>query len=466
MIQFILNDELISTACAPEETLLDFIRYHKNLKGTKIGCREGDCGACTVMTGVNNEGKMEYQTVTSCLMPLANARNKHIVTIEGVASEDQDLNLVQSCVADQNGSQCGFCTPGFIMSLTCFAISDKVKSPENAVKSMDGNICRCTGYKSLERAAKQLANAIEIQSRESGEGPEQIEIIPEYFASIPARLDQLSHQGSLDPNERAHSIVAGGTDLYVHHRYKLLQDGAEFMQQSSSSSQIIEKEGYIQMDGSTTVTQFLNSPVIRPLFPDLDKHIKLVSSTPIRNMATLAGNFVNASPIGDMTIFFLALEAEILLENAGHDWLPLKDLYLGYKTLKKEKNEALIAIRFKKPDTSSFFNFEKVSKRTHLDIASVTTACTLSFENERISKAVLSMGGVAPIPMILPKTASFLIDFSLPLKDEEFNGLSQVLQAEIKPISDIRGSEKYKRLLAAQLFKAHLIEIKQHYAQH
>ena len=191
MIQFILNDELISTECAPEETLLDFVRYHKHLKGTKIGCREGDCGACTVMSGVLRSGKMEYETVTSCLMPMGNVVNKHIVTIEGISSKGTKLNLVQHCVADQNGSQCGFCTPGFIMSLTCFAISGEEKSQQNAVKSMDGNICRCTGYKSLERAAEQLANALEMQNIEATQGSDQLQIVPPYFTSIPERLKQL-----------------------------------------------------------------------------------------------------------------------------------------------------------------------------------------------------------------------------------------------------------------------------------
>lgn len=466
MIQFILNDELISTDCAPEETLLDFIRYHRHLKGTKIGCREGDCGACTVMTGVLRSGKVQYDTVTSCLMPMGNVRNKHIVTIEGINTKDHELTPVQTCVAEQNGSQCGFCTPGFIMSLTCFAISDEEKSSKNAIKSMDGNICRCTGYKSLERAADQLANYININNRNSPNGSYPQEIAPQYFSSIADRLEQLVRDQINVPPERNLVPVAGGTDLYVHHRHHLLKTKAGFPMQSGILNEIAEKEDYIVMDGSTTVTQFSKSTVIRSLFPDLDKHIKLVSSTPIRNMATLAGNFINASPIGDMTIFFLALEAEILLENAGNDWIPLKELYLGYKTLKKEKNEALLSIRFKKPLINSKFNFEKVSKRMHLDIATVTTACVLTYENEKISNAVISMGGVGPIPMCLTKTASFLIGYSLPLKEEEYNGLSQVLQSEIKPISDIRGSEKYKRLLAAQLLKAHLIEIQKKYAQH
>lgn len=466
MIDFILNDELISTACAPEETVLDFVRYMHHLKGTKIGCREGDCGACTVMVGTDQSGKMEYTTVTSCLMPLGNVHLKHLVTIEGIDPKGSQLSLVQECVADQNGSQCGFCTPGFIMSLTCFAISEGEKSIQNAVKSMDGNICRCTGYKSLERAAGQLTSSLDVNNKVTIEHSIQLNIIPLYFNSISERLKKISNDNTEKKPDNNLTLVAGGTDLYVHHRNTMIRTKANFQQPSRSGPSIFEEDGMIMLDGFTTVTQFLNSSLIRPLFPEMDKHIKLVSSTPIRNMATLAGNFVNASPIGDMTIYFLAIDAEILLEHAGNNWMPLRELYKGYKTLKKGKNEVLLAIRFKKPGPNTLFNFEKVSKRMHLDIASVTTACSLTIENGKITQALISMGGVSPIPMIVQVTSSYLVDLNLPLQEDELSELIRILQTEIAPISDIRGSKEYKRLLASQLLRAHLIEIQKKYAQH
>ena len=466
MINFILNDELISAECAPEETVLDFIRYQKHLKGTKIGCREGDCGACTVMVGTKKSGKMEYSTATSCLMPMGNVTNKHIVTIEGISQKSQELSLVQSCMADNNGSQCGFCTPGFIMSLTCFAISKEEKSLLNAVKSMDGNICRCTGYKSIERAANQLSASLSMNYNSKKDAIYSLNVVPSYFSSIFQRLEELSQKAITDHVDINLPTIGGGTDLYVHERHELLETKANFKGLDNSTFEIMQENDFILLDGGTTVSQFLNNSIIRSIFPDLDKHIKLVSSTPIRNMATLAGNFINASPIGDMTIFFIALQAEILLENAGENWMPLSELYLGYKSLRKDKNELLLSIRFRKPSAFSFFNFEKVSKRTHLDIASVTSACILTFENNKIVQAVLSMGGVGPIPMFLRNTSSFINGFVLPLGDEQYKVLNDVLQDEIKPISDIRGSEKYKRLLAFQLIKAHFIEIQKKYAQH
>src|SRR5687767_9269994 len=169
MIELVLNNQDISTDLPPGSTLLDFVRYHKNLKGTKIGCREGDCGACTVLIGELNDETVSYRTMTSCLMPLANAAGKHIVSIEGINPADGSLTPVQQAMVDESGTQCGFCTVGFVVSLTGFCL-DSVSSPhvskgsnatyDAAISAMDGNICRCTGYKSIERAACRVTGLL------------------------------------------------------------------------------------------------------------------------------------------------------------------------------------------------------------------------------------------------------------------------------------------------------------------
>src|SRR5688572_10612637 len=177
--------------------LLDLIRYHENLTGTKIGCREGDCGACTILVGGIVNGELQYESMTSCLMPLGNAEGKHVVTIEGINFPDQ-LNPVQQAMADCGATQCGFCTPGFVMSLAGFCLSDKKTSYENAVAAVDGNICRCTGYKSIERAAGQVAAMMEERNAlRQTQGDNAIifvakkKILPEYFATIKTRLSKL-----------------------------------------------------------------------------------------------------------------------------------------------------------------------------------------------------------------------------------------------------------------------------------
>src|SRR6476661_2344756 len=214
MIDFILNDRTLSTDLAPGSTVLDFVRYDQNLKGTKIGCREGDCGACTVLVGELIENEVRYRSMTSCLMPLANAAGKHIVTVEGINPADGSLSPVQQAMVDESGTQCGFCTVGFVMSLTGFCIDETPKTREMAVSAVDGNICRCTGYKSIERAAEKICG---ILSERGGVATGRRSPVPEYFAEIPARLSGLLAAIPADETRRAGSIrfVGGGTDLYV-----------------------------------------------------------------------------------------------------------------------------------------------------------------------------------------------------------------------------------------------------------
>ena len=189
MLRFILNEQSIETDLPTGSTVLDFIRYQKRLMGTKIGCREGDCGACTVLVGSLIDGELHYQSMTSCLMPLGNAEGKHIVTVEGINMKS--LSPVQEAMVECNGTQCGFCTPGFVMSLTGFVLEPS-SNTRGAVAAIDGNICRCTGYKSIERAA---ANITEQVSDKPATGHLEWLVargfIPSYFTGIADRLKEL-----------------------------------------------------------------------------------------------------------------------------------------------------------------------------------------------------------------------------------------------------------------------------------
>jgi xanthine dehydrogenase small subunit len=496
LIELILNNEDVATDLPHGMTVLDFVRYRKNLKGTKIGCREGDCGACTIMVGELVENDVRYRTMTSCLMPLANAKGKHIVTIEGINPEDGSLTPVQQAMVDESGTQCGFCTVGFVMSLTGFCVSNRsVSSPhvskgsspepdsyEMAISSIDGNICRCTGYKSIERAAGKICEATSSN------------VVPQYFDSIPERLREMA---LLSPYSAASStsIVAGGTDVYVQRPDGMAEAAATHLLYDNELRGVRDNYDFIEIGASATVTDLLESPVMKQIFPDLYKHLKLVSSTPIRNMATLAGNFINASPIGDMTVWFLALEADVVF-NDGRD-MPLRKLYIDYKKLAKTDQEFITSIRFRKPTADFYFNFEKVCKRTYLDIATVNTAISLRVEStpgagwvppvlqgepqssppyeggvdaalggrggslskvdHKIISAHVSAGGVAPIPLYLKETSAFLAGKMA--TQETIDEANEIMQTEISPISDVRGTEAYKRLLLRQLFRAHFAEL-------
>jgi xanthine dehydrogenase small subunit len=490
LIDLVLNSESVSTALSSGTTVLDFVRYHEDLKGTKIGCREGDCGACTVLVGELVGDDVKYRTMTSCLMPLANAAGKHIVTIEGINPADGSLTPVQQAMVDENGTQCGFCTVGFVMSLTGFCIDDTPKTPEMAVSAVDGNICRCTGYKSIERAAHRLCERLSEPPASAGRHTHKdpAPCTPEYFADIPARLKELStiERDSPTALRTAPTLVAGGTDLYVQRPEEMAETESRPLLYDEQLRGIRDLGDTIEIGGSATVTDLMVSPVMQAAFPNLYRHLKLVSSTPIRNMATVAGNFINASPIGDMTIWFLALDAEIELSDppvsagAQSRSMKLRDMYLGYKQLSKEPDEIITKIRFKKPAEGFRFNFEKVSKRTYLDIATVNTAISLhvggrSVSDSHVSEspgevpddssstgaviidAHVSAGGVGPIPMYLKQTSQFLRGKRV--NDDTLGGVNEIMQSEISPITDVRGTADYKRLLLRQLFRAHFAEV-------
>ena len=455
MIRFILNNQAIKTSFTPGSTVLDFVRYHKRLMGTKIGCREGDCGACTVLAGSLENKKLVYRSMTCCLMPLANAQGKHIVTVEGI--NGKELSVVQQALVDTNGTQCGFCTPGFVMSLTGFVLNQNESGIDDAIRSIDGNICRCTGYKSIERAAKMLSDVlVDKPKTNTMEWLVKNDFIPAYFTGIKERLLKLNTEfESHSPATNGSLILGGGTDLVVQQHGHVKKAAVRNFFDNRDLKEINLENDKCVIGGSVTVTAFSESPIIQNIFPDLKKYIKLISSTPIRNMATLAGNLVNASPIGDMTIFFLALNAEIVLNNGSSDrTIYLKDFYKGYKQLAKNNDEFIKKIIFTNPPADSIFNFEKVCKRTWLDIASVNSACWVQTAKDGTIKDIhLSAGGIAPFPKYLSGTVAFLKGKII--NTTVLNDAIKIMNEEIAPITDARGTKEYKRLLLRQLFLAH-----------
>jgi xanthine dehydrogenase small subunit len=457
LIQFILNEKEVSTNVPPGTLLLDFIRYHKNLTGTKIGCREGDCGACTVLVGEIKDGQLVYRSATSCLMPIGNAKGKHIVTVEGVNIEG--LNFIQQCFAEEGATQCGFCTPGFIVSLAGFCLNDQQPSKDAAIAAVDGNICRCTGYKSIERAAEKVADKIkERNNTDAIDFAVEHKILPSYFKTVKAILaDYLLPSNGIVINEgTAIQYLGGGTDLYVQQHDTMPHTDIDFLFDKSHLNGITQFGNKCFLGASVTVTDLLESPIFNKYFPNLGRYIKLISSTQIRNMATIAGNFVNASPIGDFTIFFQALDAQLILSDGTNTReVPLRKFYKGYKKLNKANDEHIEKIYFQLPAVSTKFNFEKVSKRTHLDIASVNSAISINIDGDIIIDAGIAAGGVSPVPAFLERSSAFLKGKRINIAVIE--KLIETVQTEISPISDTRGTVTYKRFLLSQLIRAHFI---------
>lgn len=460
MIRFLLNDNIISTQLPAGLQLLDLIRYHQNLKGTKIGCREGDCGACTVLVGTLVDGELRYQSMTSCLLPLANIHGKHVVTVEGLnlGSDEKrhELNLVQAAMASEGATQCGFCTPGFVVSLAGYCLGH-YDSYKKAIASIDGNICRCTGYKSIERAAASIQQTMfERENEDPVTFAVRKRIIPSYFATVKNTLASFVN-GQLPAADDRHSIpVAGGTDLYVQKPEAMVEDASWFIYDRTALREIRKNGSKMTLGAAVTVTDLCESKDFNDAIPAFANYSKLVSSTPIRNMATLAGNLANASPIGDLTIFFLALDAVVnLSDNQGgrQRQVALNKFYKGYKDLDRQPHEIIQSIEFEIPAAADFFHFEKVSKRTHLDIASVNTAICLRMHENMIVSASLSAGGVAPVPKYLQQASQYLRGKTL--SESLVPEIIALAEKEITPISDARGSKEYKTLLFRQLVRAH-----------
>jgi len=458
-ISFILNNKQVSTHVYPSTTLLNFIRKDKKLTGTKLVCREGDCGACTVLAGELVNDKVIYKTVTSCIYPIGKAAGKHIVTIEGL--NKQELTVPQHEFVKEGATQCGFCTPGFIISLTWYLITHKNYSVDEAINALGGNICRCTGYVSIIRAVEKTVNKLKDPIRTQGiqvENLIELNILPQYFSFIHARLKSLNTKTThLSKNNGDNILVGGGTDLYVQ-KYITVTSSEINLIDSKSLNYIEIKKKDIILGASVTFEQFKQSEILKKYLPRLENQMNLIASLPIRNSATIAGNIVNASPIADLTIILLALDATLVLTDGSNERIiKLEKFYKGYKLLDKLDNEFIKEVRFPVPSSNFNFNFEKVSKRMYLDIASVNTAISLDVENGIVASAKISAGGVAPIPLFLEKTSKYLHDKVLSI--ETLESALEIAQSEISPISDVRGSAEYKRLLFNHLIKAHFISL-------
>jgi xanthine dehydrogenase small subunit len=459
-IRFLLNDSLERVALPAGQVVLDFLRRDRRLTGTREGCREGDCGACLVLLGELQDARVRYRAVSSCLLPLGELEGRHLVTIEGLnppSPQAPGLSPVQRALVEQGAIQCGFCTPGFVLALTAFFLEAPRIEEAPALEALAGNLCRCTGYASIRRAVRELVGSYPAgNSAEEGPGRRRLErliawgLLPEHFRQAPARLASMRRgPGRAEVPERV--LVAGGTDLFVQRPEALLGASLEFLSGRGSLAGAREQGGRVVIGAATPMED------LRGVEP-FGEYLRLIASFPIRNRATVGGNIVNASPIGDLTIMLLALGATLSLRGpSGTRELALERFYRGYKELELEAGEALESVSFPALGGERRFSFEKVGRRKHLDIASVNSAACLRLEGGRVLEARLSAGGVAPVPLYLRRTSEALAG-----READTGTVKHAMrlaQEEVSPISDVRGSADYKRLLLRQLLIAHFLRL-------
>lgn len=461
-VRFLLNERPVETTVPGGWCLLDLVRRERELPGTKEGCKEGDCGACVVLLGELEDGCVAYRPVTSCLVPVGELSGRHVVTIEGL--DVGRASTVQRHIVDEGASQCGFCTPGIVVSLTGQLLQPEPDLGRGGVRrALSGHLCRCTGYRSLRDAARRafddLADAVGVRGMvEAGE-------LPEWFLDAPAILTRWAAEDAASPAPPSPEgpAVAGGTDLFVQRGEELPEASVRPLLADPGDRGVRLEDGpkgrEIVVGARTSFEALLGDPILGERIPRWADHLELMGSWQIRNRATIGGNLMNASPIGDGTILFLGLGADAVLRRGSEERrLPLERLYLGYKDLDVRPGELLAEIRIPDLEAGDRFDYEKVSKRRWLDIASVCSALRLRVTDDgAIAAARFAVGGVAPVPFFLERTSRGLVGRRLGpgTTEDVVADAVAAAQAEIAPIGDIRGSERSKRLWVRQLLIAH-----------
>jgi len=469
-IRFRLNETLHELEVREESLALDWIRNEAGLKGTKEGCREGDCGACLVLLGGRGPGgDVEWRSVTSCTLAMGELDGQHLITIEGLASAG--LTPVMEAMVDEGASQCGFCSPGFVLALTGYLISGARMDPLEAMVAIEGNLCRCTGYGSIRRAASILA-------RDFADLPAGLEprlrvlsargVIPAGLAVLmadppaPARVKEAPRPGT-DSSQSAELVLGGGTDWFVRNPDPEPGTNAVFTYRAPGSRSItkVNRGGRqcIELGAAVNATDFFNSALIKEAAPGIERFEADIASPPIRNRATLAGNIANASPIADMTAMLIALGAEVTVgtgQAGGERTILLEDFFLAYKKIDLRPGEAILKLTF--PAVWTAFAFEKAAKRERLDIATVNCAVAVCLAADgTIAQARYAAGGVAAVPLRLKdvETAMTGRKPSATLVRE----VGSLAAASGTPMDDVRGSSAYRKRLLERLAWAACIRL-------
>lgn len=460
-----VNQRRVSLSLPPSQRVVDLLRRDLSLVGTKEGCREGDCGACMVLWGRREGARTLYRSVNSCLLPTGEIDGSHILTIEGLSAEG--TTAVQKVLEEAGVVQCGFCSPGFVVALTGFLLNSPRLDPSLGREALGGNLCRCTGYASLCRGIEALCSLWDREDfEESGrrgllarmEWLVARKVLPPWVPSLAEALPELP-----PPSRLLGSLPVGGaTDLLVQRE---ALPSPLFLSRKPSLQGIRRSGEFLSLGGGVNLEELRFSPLVAELFPGLPTALLSVASPPIRARATLAGNLVNASPIGDLSLILLSLGSSLrLVKGTSRRTLPLERFFLAYRKVDLLPGELVERVLIPIPVEESRFFFEKVSRRERLDIASVNLSSLFLLRKNRLEEARLAAGGVAPIPLLLSKTSTLLL--SSPLSPELIREAGETAKGEVAPIDDVRGSALYKAHLLGRLVAAVLLRLAPEQAPH
>lgn len=441
-IAFLLNGTPIRVeGAAPTRTLLDWLRETRGLTGTKEGCNEGDCGACTVMV-TDADGS---RALNACILFLPQLDGKAIRTVEGIAGPDGQLHPVQSAMIDHHGSQCGFCTPGFVMSMATAHLNGKTDHDDQ----LAGNLCRCTGYAPIIRAAKAVQSApvpdwIDDRGKLASIAPpiHDTATTADDGAFRPRSSDELADWYLANPSA---TLIAGATDvgLWVTKQLRALHPVA-FLNGIDDMARIEAQGDHMRIGAGVTIAALRDAMV--PCHPSLAELFRRYASEQVRNAATIGGNIANGSPIGDGPPALIALGARLHLRrgDARRD-MPLEAFFIGYRKQDRQPGEFVEALTI--PVSAPALRIYKLSKRFDQDISAVCAAFNVTVDGGRVTSARLAYGGMAGVPKRAAQAEAALLE--QPWVEETVRAAMAAMAGDFNPLSDMRASAAY-RLQTAQ----------------
>ncbi|MGF9563619.1 xanthine dehydrogenase small subunit [Neorhizobium sp. JUb45] len=470
-IRFILNSEEITLAdFSATETLLDYLRLRRRLTGTKEGCAEGDCGACTVLVGRLVEGRLVYESINACIRFLGSLHATHVVTVEHLAAKDGTLHPVQQAMVDCHGSQCGFCTPGFVMSLYGLWLSNEEPDRSEIEIALQGNLCRCTGYEPIIKAAEQVSltrpsalfdplerDRADIMAKlwTLKSSSDTIAVEKDGARSIiPGSVEALA--GILADAPQA-TIVAGATDvgLWVTKQMRRL-DPVVFINHLTELQRIESDDTGITFGAGVTYAQALETLQMEiPAFGDL---IDRIGGAQVRNAGTIGGNIANGSPIGDTPPPLIALGASVTLRSVeGSRRLPLEDFFIAYGKQDRRPGEFVEEILVPHPHEDAFFSVYKISKRRDEDISALCGAFYLMIDAEGcVGDIRIAFGGMAATPKRAQAVEAALL--GQPWSWQTVAEASLAFDEDYQPLTDWRASAEYRSLTAKNLLTRFFLE--------
>jgi xanthine dehydrogenase small subunit len=470
-VRFLLNNELCELShVAPTLTVLEWLREQANLRGTKEGCAEGDCGACIVVVGrLDAAGWIAYRAVNACILFVPVLDGCQLITVEHLKDEAGRLHPAQKAMIEHHGSQCGFCTPGFVMSMFAMYLNEKTPPSRQHINDvLAGNLCRCTGYRPILDAAQAMyayawddptlaaadQTAARLRELRSDELLETEYDGRSFFAPTSAR--QLQALRASHPDA---TLLAGGTDvgLWVTKLHKELDhviyigNVAELHGIEETADELVI--GAVVAHGAAIET-------IARHFPDFGELLRRFASTPIRNVSTLGGNVANGSPIGDSMPVMIALGAQVVLNGPnGPRAMPLEELYIDYGKQNRQPGDYVERLRIPKLQADELFRCYKLSKRFDQDIAAVCAAFKLRIEAGRVAAIRTGFGGIAPIPARAPETEAVIQ--GQPWSEATVAQAEAALKAEYTPLTDMRATAQYRSTATAHLLRKFFIETSQ-----